>query len=74
MNKAKEMAQEISQTERRNPETDDDRVGRIGEGAKVQINSLCMEYMPASLSIQDADTLALVMVDMLIDPYKYLKP
>lgn len=41
---------------------------------KKAINNLLWMYMPGEISIGDADTISMVVLDMIQQPNRYLKP
>lgn len=41
---------------------------------KRDINNLLWSYMPSETTMEDADTISMVVLDMIQTPQKYLKP
>lgn len=68
MQKVKEKIKEI------NEESQTNETSAINyNNLKPEINSLLMTYLPKEITINDADTLAIVIVDMIQNPQNYLE-
>jgi len=69
MEKVKELTQTFLEDSPEEPERKEEDMDRL----KPAINNLCHMYLPDDLTLKEVDILAMVISDIIWDPYKYIR-